>query len=429
MPSVIDAALQSATMLIQAYWMGYVGGVALAAVTMGTTLRIVLISPMMGLSAGGLAVVARHVGAKENRQADLAVMQSILLIACFVLPLAIIGLTLGRTLLGWMGASGAMLAESMAFARIIFFGLFFMETLPSLNGILRGAGHPEYTLYANLTSAITLILAVPAFSLGWVGLPAMGVRGAALASVISSAIGVATQLAILLTGKVGLHLHLADLVPNPRMMWRILRIALPTSAERLSPNLAAAFLMRLVANQGDLMLMAYALASRIAGFFWTPSMGMSFATAALVGQNLGAHKPDRAGEAVRLSVTWAVLITAVLFAIANLAPRPVLSAFERSPEVVDAAILGMRFYAISSLGLCVATIVGRGMSGAGDTVSPMLVSIGALWLVQLPLVWLLAGPAGLGALGIWIGLTAANLISAVAMVHFFRQGRWRSLRI
>ncbi|MBC7316027.1 MAG: hypothetical protein H5T70_06380, partial [Chloroflexi bacterium] len=189
-PSTLESALMSVVNLLHAYWMGRVGGLALASVMMGNSLRMVLISPMMGLSMGGMAVVARHIGARETRQADHAVMQVSLLITFFVSLSALIGLTLGGTFLRWMGAQGEVWHDALAYTRIIFFGLFFMEMLPSLSGVIRGAGRPEYTLRINLVNAVTMMILEPLLALGWGPIPALGVRGAALSSVLASAAGV-----------------------------------------------------------------------------------------------------------------------------------------------------------------------------------------------------------------------------------------------
>jgi putative MATE family efflux protein len=429
LPSALNMALSSSAMLLHAFWMSKVSELALGAVAMGTTLRIVLISPMMGLSAGGMAMVARFVGAQEDRRADHVVMQCVALIVLFVTPLAVIGQLLGPTFLGWMGAEGELRQEAMAYLRIIFGGLFFIECLPSMNGIIQGAGHPEYVLRISIVNVVVLSLLEPVLALGWGPIPALGVRGAAWATVLGSASGVAAQAITLLTGKAGVRLHIADIRPDLAIMRRILRIAIPSSAQRFSPNLANALLMRLVTAQGVIVLTAYSVVNQISSFLQTPSMGLANAAATLMGQNLGAHKPERAARATRLTTVMAVGLATVLFGCLAIWPRTLLSLFSASPAVLSVAIAATPYYVVSGAGVAWYNVMSRALGGAGDTVSPLLVNVVALWLVQLPMGWLLSQPVGLGAQGVWLGLAIGNLTAGAATGWLFRRGRWRTMEI
>ena len=415
--------------LLHAYWMGQVGGAALAAVSMATTLRIVIISPMMGLSGGGMAVVARYVGAHDNRTADRATMQTILLIVFFTLPLTAIGLVLGETFLRWMGAEGELLSDALAYLRVIFSGLLFMEMLPSMNGVLRGAGHPEYILRITIVNLVVMGLLEPVLVLGLGPFPALGVRGAAWAAVISSAAGVAAQFATLASGRAGLRLHVRDLRPDGSLMRRVLKVAIPTSVQRFSPNLANALLMRLVSGFGTDVLTAYSVTSRVSGFLQCPAMGLGSAAATLMGQNLGARKPHRAQRATELATGGALAITLTLLALLNLWPWLILRPFDSSAAVLAIGVTATRYFLFSGVGLAWMTVLGLALNGAGDTVSTMAVSIGALWLVQLPLSWALSIGMRMGPTGIWLGLAAGNLLGGLAMMRRFKQGLWKRIEL
>jgi putative MATE family efflux protein len=409
--------------------MGRVGDLALAAVTMGTSLRIVLISPMMGLSAGGMAVVARRCGADDTRRADHATMQAVLLIIFFVVPLAILGQVMGPTFLRWMGAKENVLQDAIAYIRIIFGGLLFMETLPSMNGVIRGAGYPEYTLRINVVSVMVTFLVEAVLVLGLGPFPALGVRAAGWASVLGSASGVMAQFFVLLGGKAGVRLHWRDLRPDLEVMKQILRVAIPTTAQRFSPNLTNALLMKLVAYLGNDVLAAYSVVSRLIGFLRCVPMGVGNATATMVGQNLGAGKPERAQRSVELATIGGVLGTLFLVGGLNLRPGLVLGFFNLAPAAMQVALVATGYATLSVSGMGWFLIVSRGLAGAGDALSPMLVNMGALWLVQLPLCWLLSVKTGLGHVGVWIGLAVSYLVSGVAMTLRFRQGYWKEIKI
>jgi putative MATE family efflux protein len=356
-------------------------------------------------------------------------MQCVVLLVLFVTPLAIIGEILGPTFLGWMGADGELLQEAMRYLRIIFAGLFFTECLPSMNGIIQGAGHPEYVLRISIVSVVMMSLLEPVLALGWGPIPALGVRGAAWATVLANASGVAAQAFTLLTGKAGVKLHLADIRPDWAIMRRILRIAIPSSAQRFSPNLANALLMRLVTAQGVTVLTAYSVVNQISSFLQTPSMGLANAAATLMGQNLGAHKPERAAHATQLTTAFGVGLAIVLFGCLAIWPRALLALFSASPAVLNAAVAATPFYILSGAGVAWYNVMSRALGGAGDTVSPLIVNVVALWLVQLPLGWLLSQPLSLGPQGVWLGLAIGNLIAGAGTSWLFRRGRWRTMEI
>lgn len=426
-PAMLDMAVGSIAMLMHAYWMGRVGGTALASVAMGTTLRIVLISPMMGLSAGGQAVVARHIGAGEQRMADNGLMQSILLLFLIVVPISLIGQVFCPVFLRWMGARGEVARGAVAYLRIILGGLFFMECLPSMNGVMRSAGHPEYTLRINLVNLVVLSVVEPIVVLGLGPIPPMGVRGAAIASVAGTIGGVMAQFLLLRGDRLGVTLHREDLRPDRVTMRRILIVAMPASLQRFSPNLSNALLMRLVSAQGNAALSAWSLVSRVGGVLLATARGAGSAATAMMGQNLGAGQPDRSAHATRLTAMGAMMVSAICFALLNLWPRQVLGVFGQTGEAAKASLVLLRWYGLYAIALTALDVIGSALAGAGDTLSPMLVNMGVLWLVLLPLAWLLSQPLGLGATGIWIGLVVANAVGALAIYRQFRAGRWRRI--
>ncbi len=428
-PGTAESLLFNMTGLSHAFWLGQLYSNALSAVVLGTTLRIVLISPMMGLSAGGMAVVARHIGAKEQDPADRAVMQTFLLVVLFCLPLTILGLTMGGTFLRWMGASGQVLADAQAFLTIVFSGLLFMELLPTMNGVIKGAGHPEYTLRISAIQIIAQLALEPLLVFGVGPLPAMGVRGSALAAVLASTMGVAMQMVTLLRGSAGVRLRWEHVRPDLVMLRRIMRIAVPTSAQRFSPNMAEALLLRLVSSFGDEVLGAYSLITRLIGVLRAVAMGIGTAAATMVGQNLGAGKPARSERAALLGAASAMVLSLALFGVLSILARPILGTLEKSEAVLGVAVSITYYLILSGSGQAWLTVMSGVLASAGDAVAAMSVNIGALWLVQLPLGWALAHPLGMGPTGIWLGLGISALLGAAAITWRFRTGRWKLGRV
>jgi putative MATE family efflux protein len=403
--------------------------VALAASSMGMALRVVFISLVMGLSGGGMALVARHIGARDQATADRATQQTELSILMATTLLGAVGALLAPTLLRWMGAEGVMLAEAVRYARVIFIGLWALELIPSMNALLQGAGSPEWAFRSTLLSVGTICLLQPLLILGWGPLPSLGVTGAALALVLGYATGLVLQQTVFLTGRARVRIPLQPLGIDGRMMVRILRLGLPIAVERFMPNLAQTIMLALVASLGTPTLAGYNVTTRLFSLAMMTGTGFGSVGGTLVGQNLGARQPGRAERSAWTVAGMATgLIAVVLLPLALLATAAV-ALFNREPEVIAAGSQCLRWMAagqvFNTLGLSLTTA----LRGAGDTVSPMVISTGTLWLVQLPLAYGLSRAMGWGATGLWLALTITPMVTALAFSLRFRQGRWKTRRV
>jgi len=390
---------------------------------------MVLISPMMGLSAGGLAVVANEIGARDRAAADRGCTQTLVLVMLLVIPLMTIGQAFGPTFLRWMGASGEVLTNGTAYLRIVLWGLFFMECMPTMNAVIRGAGRPEFTLRITIASRLVFFVLEPVLALGWGPAPRLGVMGVALAEVIASAAGVAAQFIVLLSKDGCLTLRTRDLVPHWPTMRRVLRLALPTAAARLSPNLANAIFMRLVAGLGDTVLAGYSVFSQVQTFVQGPNQGLQSAAATMVGQNLGANSPRRASSAGWFSAALGAGLSFLLYVVAVLMGGWLIPALNNDAAAVAAAQQVLRYALVFGMANGFWMVLGNALNGAGDAVAPTIVTIVGLWAVQLPACWLLSRVAGLGPSGIWLGMVLGNLASAAGMAWRFSAGKWQSIGV
>ncbi len=423
-PLTISQGLLSFPGLYDAYWLGQLGPHALAAAGLTMSLRITMISVLMALSAASGAVIARYVGARDQEQADLATAQAVILFALSSSTLGLIGFIFARPLLSLAGAHGDLLEPTVTYARVIFTGLIAMEMVPSMGFMLSSAGSPQLSLQMNLLSLTSFLALEPL--LIWTG---WDVAGAALAMVLANVLGMLYGLYLLLTGQAPVRIVPRDLWPNWPMMKRILRIALPAVIQRGMPNLANTIFMRFVAAYGAAPLAAFNLFNRVTMLALIPSSGLSGAAPPMVGQNLGAGRPSRAARAVKLIAMAAALASAVVMGLLALWAGPVLWMFTQDPATITAGVHAMRVLALSRLFFMLGTVMEGGLTGAGDTVSPMVINIIVLWLVQLPLVWLLSGQWGWGVDGIWWALVVSTGVQALLMTGRFWQGRWQKVRI
>lgn len=417
-PNTISQGLLMLPSIYDAIWLGQVGPEALAAAGLTMSLRMTMISVLMALSLASGAVVSRYVGARDQENADLAALQAVLLMLVSSGLLGVIGVLFARPLLALAGADAATLPSAVRYGRIIFAGLIAMEMVPSVGFMINAAGAPQIVLGMTLISTGTLVVTEPLL-VRWLGL-----EGAALALVSSNAAAMFWGLGQLAAGKAPVRLDLRNLRLDWPMMRNVWRITLPAILQRGTPNLAMSVLTRLISSYGAVTLAAWMVARRVFDFFCIPSMGLSRTAPAMVGQNLGAAQPDRAVHSVHLIARSATIAGAcILGLLALFAPR-VVALFSRDTETVTIGAHIIRVLGIGYWGLGTNYVFDAAQAGAGDTVSPMVINVLALWLIQVPLAYFLSRSTGLGAEGIWLALVFGWIVQALLMFLRFQQGYW-----
>ena len=422
-PILLSQALFMAPGLYDAVWLGKLGSGAQAAAGLATSVRITMISVLMALSGGSGAVVARYVGAKDQENANLAVLQAVIMMILASGSLGVIGVILAEPLMRLAGADATVLPLAVRYARILFAGLIAMEMVPSVGGMLSTAGAPLVGLGMRLWSMGILLVAEPLL-VGWLGL-----EGAVLALVGSNTVGMLWGLGVLVAGRAPVCTDGRNLRLDFRMMGRILRIALPAVLQRGTPNLAMSVLMRLISSYGAATLAAWEVVRRVFDFAQIPSMGLGRVTPAMVGQNLGAGQPQRAERAVSLIARVVVgVMVVVLGGLALFAPQ-VMALFSEDVESVSTGVHITRVLCLGYMAFALNSVFDQAQGGAGDTASPMVINLVALWLVQIPLAYLLPRTFGLGAEGIWLALVIGWFVQAALMIWRYRQGYWKSKQI
>jgi len=418
-PITISQMLFMLPGVYDAIWLGQLGRGAQAAAGLVMSVRFTMISVLMALSTGSGAVVARYVGAKDQDKANLAVLQAVIMMIAASGSLGLVGIIFARPLLTLTGADGATLPLALRYARIIFAGLIALEMVPSVGSMINAAGAPKVMLGMTLLGTATLLIAEPLL-VRWIGL-----EGAALALIGSNGVGMLWGLRYLVAGRAPVRLDLRNLRLDFPMMGRILRIALPAVLQRGSPNLAMSLLTRLVSSYGAPTLAAWVIAKRISDFALIPSTGLSRAAPAMVGQNLGAAQPERAGRLVSLIARAATLIGGCIMGLLVLFAPQVMTLFSRDAETISIGVHVIRMLSVGYLGLALNNVFDAAQAGAGDTPSPMVINLISSWLIQVPLAYLLARPVGLEADGIWLALALGWILQATLMGLRFRQGRWK----
>lgn len=427
-PMLVTALLQNAQSLIDLFWVGRMGPTAVAAVSMSGTVLMLLNPMLMGLSTGTVALVARSVGAGDRLSASAAAGQSLFLSLVVGWVSAVAGWGLAEPALRIMGAAPEVVGPGAAYLKICMAGSFTVCMLFIGNAALQGAGDPRTPMWVMALTNVLNIVLDPLLIFGLGPFPAMGIAGAALATVLAQACGAALVIRLLMRGRSGLHAHGRTWRPDIRLSWRILKIGIPGSGQMLSRSLMGLVLMTIVSACGTAAVAAYGIGMRFHMIILMPAFALGGAAATMMGQNLGAGQSDRAGRAVWVAawvdVAFMVAAGLVLMGFAT----PLIRFFNNDAEVVS---IGARylhivspFYVFAAFGI----ILARGLNGAGDTMAPMLITILTLWGLQVPLAVYLSRVLRPSTEGIWWAMAAAFVMQALMTIAWFQKGRWRRSR-
>ncbi len=187
--------------------------------------------------------------------------------------------------------------------------------------------------------------------------------------------------------------------------------------------------MRFISAYGSVSLAAYSVFRRVINLTLIPCTALARAAGTMVGQNLGAGKPQRSERAAYIITGTSMAIASFLVLFLALFARFVMGLFSEDPEMIRIGVTLIRIIGIGQIFFMVNMAMEMGLVGAADTISPMVINIVALWLIQLPLAYLLSRVIGLGATGLWIALVISPAIQCIATTTRFRQGHWKLKKI
>ncbi|MBZ5726684.1 MAG: MATE family efflux transporter [Acidobacteriia bacterium] len=428
-PTVLEMAMESTFGLVDAFWVARLGADALAAVGLTESLLVLLFSIALGLSMAATATVARRIGEKDAEGASLAAVQAIGSAVLVALATGVAGALFARQLLGLMHASPAVVRAGAGYTTVLLGGNASIFLLFLINGVFRGSGDAAIAMRTLWLANLVNMALDPCFIYGFLFFPKLGVTGAAVATTTGRTIGVLYQLYVLAGGRARVAVsrrHLRLDWPVARRLWRVGGTAM---VQYFIATASWVSLARINAFFGSATIAGYTLALRIVMFAILPSWGIATAAATLVGQNLGAKRPERSERAVNLAgsynMAFLTLVGTVLFGGARFFAR----AFTGDPRVLAVAVECLRYVSLGFPFYAWGMIMEQAFNGAGDTATPTWINLFCYWMVQIPLAWSLAHSTGLGARGVYLAICGAESLLAVVSVAFFRRGRWKQVRI
>jgi len=328
-----------------------------------------------------------------------------------------------------MGASPEIVSVGSGYSRICLGGSGVVLLLFLNNAVFRGAGDAAIAMRLLWVSNIINLILDPCLIFGIGPFPRLGVTGAALATFIGRSIGVIYQFYRLLQGTERIHILTRQIRLHFEVLWRLARVSLTGILQFAIAQTSWIGLVRIISTFGAAALAGYTIAIRIVIFAILPSWGLSNAAATLVGQNLGAGKPERAATAVwrtgfyNMIFLGAVGIFFVLFA------EPVVRLFTHDPLVVPLGVACLRIVSYGNIGYAYGMVMLQAFNGAGDTVTPTIVNFFGFWLLEIPLAYGLAIPLRLQSDGVYWAIVIAEGGIAAASAVLFGKGRWKKQEI
>jgi putative MATE family efflux protein len=423
-PLVFSYALYTTQSIIDMFWVGRLGSVSIAAVAMSSTIIMILITFIFGISTGTVALVSQNIGARRQREADAVASQSIVLSFVSALIIAVIGSILAEKLLYLLGAQPDVVLEGAGYLKVLLIGGAAMFLLFVGNSLLQGSGDVVVPMIAIIIANVLNIILDPIFIFG-LGVPRMQTRGAALASVISQTIACIFVLYVLFKGHSRVHIRLKEFSLKLKIILKILKIGMPSSMQMFFRTMMGVVMMSIVASFGTVAVAAYGIGMRLQMICLMPAFALGTTAATLVGQNLGAGKLRQAKRSALVATGLDLLFMIVIGAIFFIFAPEIITIFDRSKAVV---LIGSRYLRITALFysfIAFSVVLNRALGGAGETFVPMLITFVSLWLVQVPLAFILPKLFDLGLDGVWWAIAISFVVNGLLTLVWFHMGRWK----
>jgi MATE family multidrug resistance protein len=429
LPAMGEQMLSMMVGLVDTYLVGHLGAAPLAAVGLSNQWVFAAVALFGAIATGSTALIARLTGGKDWQSANGVVVQSILLGAVIGLVATVLGVAFSGPALSVLGAEPDVADLGSTYLRIVS-SIFFFSTLMFVgNACLRGAGDTRTPLYIMLVvNLLNIIVAWTAIN-GPFGLPKLGVAGSAVGAAAGRLVGGVLVIAILVKGRAGIQLQFRGARPDGDLIRRILHVGLPSGLEQLLFRSGHMVFARVVAGLGTVAYAANQVAVNAWSLSFMPGFGFALAATTLVGQGLGAGDPEMAERrgftAFRMGATF-MGIVGLLFL---LFPSQIVGVFIGDPDVISVGTLPLRMVGLVQPILAAAIILAGALRGAGDTRFPMIVTGASIWLLRVPLSYILAFVLGWGLAGAWAAFVLDLCVRGVLNTLRFRAGLWKTIRV
>jgi len=425
LPVVLSSLLQRSIGIIDIFLVGGLGASSIAAVGIAQVMVFVGMSLSWGINVGVTVQVAQLWGAGRKSEAAQAAYQALLVALTAVLLIMFLGLSYGGSLASLLGANNEVRGILLDYTTILFSFIAFSIAINVLAGIMQGTGDTRTPLYATLMINVLHVVVAYPLIYGYMGLPKLGVQGAAIAVAISECIG-----AIFLLIR---SLHKRYIIINPGFEMKyttmMCKLGYPIFIERLLQNLGSLAFAKVVLLYGTAVYAAHQVGLAVESFSFMPGYGIAVAAATMVGQNLGAGKPDHARLSAYEANRLAVVLMAVMGLVFFFFPYALLRAFTSDLEVIRYGIMYMKIVAFAQIPLAITLVLGGSLRGAGDTGFIMFATIAGMWCVRIPVAALLALVFRVKIQVVWLVMLLDWTVRMSLLLWRYRKETWKRLEL
>jgi putative MATE family efflux protein len=423
-PMILELSLESVFAVVDMFFVGKLGKNAIATVGLTESVIMIVYSVAIGLSTAATAVVARRIGEKNSDAAAHAGAQAMVLGISIAIVISIIGVIYASEILQLMGAANDVVKEGAIFTRIMLGGSVVILLLFLINGIFRGAGDAAMAMKSLWIASLLNIILCPIF------IHFMGLKGAAIATVLGRSSGVAYQCWHLFKGSGLLQMKKRHFHFDGPLIRSLTTIASPATFQFIIATGSWIVLAKLVAESGGTTASAgYQIAIRNVVFFILPAWGLSNAAATLVGQNLGAKEIQRAEQSVLLAAKYNAIFMSFVTVLFVFFATPIIRIFTQEAAVVAYGARALQIIGAGYIFYGIGMVMVQALNGAGDTKTPTVINFVCFWLFQIPLAYLLAKGLDLKSTGAFIAIPVAETLIALMAWYYFRKGKWKSVQV
>ena len=428
-PMILEMIMESLFAVVDVYFVSKVSVDAVAVVGLTESVLTLIYAIGMGLSLGATAMISRRIGEQNPKAASHAAGQIISLTFLICLSIGLFGFLYAKEILLLMGADEALAVSGLSYIQWMLGGNVTILFLFLINAIFRGAGDASLAMRVLwISNGINLILD-PCLILGLGPFPVLGLEGAAIATNVGRGIGVLIQIYALSSNRSVINIKLKDFILESKLVIRLLKLSTGGMIQFMIGSASWVFMVRIISAFGSDAVAGYTIAFRIIIFTILPSWGVANAAATLVGQNLGAQKPDEAEKAVWLASFYNMVFLGLVSVLFFLRANDFVSIFTTEPAVVEQATLSLKIICCGYVFFAYGMVISQSFNGAGDTYTPTLINFFCYWMVQIPLAWFSAVYFGFGVAGVYFAIAFSLSLLAVISILLFKKGNWKKVMV
>ena len=424
-PATIESLLQMGIGLVNTAMVGHLSAVAIGAVGLSNRAIQIAWALFQAISTGTTVHIAQAIGANDSRRARTIAMQAILFGTLAVLVLAIMFAAFAPNVLKIFKPETALLSSGTKYMRIVVWGMPAVAIMTAIGASLRGSGDTRTPLVVAVFVNIVNVIGNWSLIYGNLGMPALGIAGSAIATVVAQWIGAIVAIIAISRPTAKLSLSFRSRWTVDRVeLGKILNMGLPSAAESLFWQAAAIVLTLYITGFGTVALAAHQLGLNAESLSYMPTAGFSIAATTLVGQAVGAKNTHLSRRYTSELSRWALLITLVTASLLFFFPEQILALLTNDADVIALAAIYLRLMATSQIPQQVAGVLNGAIRGSGDTRTPMVVAAIGLWGVRLPLAYILAFPLKMGITGVWLGMTLDLFVRFILTMIRYKKLSW-----